>query len=326
MTNDSCPLVSVVMTAYNHERYVEKAIQSILAQDTDFRYELIIHEDASVDGTASIIEKLERRHPDIIKVIYQKENQFSAGRDICNEYIFPLVKGKYIAFCEGDDYWIDRLKLQKQIDYLEAHSNCSAVYHNCVVVDENDIEIEDPYGIYSKKEETNFNIKDVALSREYPGQTSSRVCRREVCCDVPEEVKADKASIRVNGDKLAIVYSAMLGYIHVLPDVMSAYRVVDSHGSSWSARNKGKNRSGQLFLANKDLKCFVEKYTRKQFPNDYAIFHNGVAVLAKCIMNRTEENIEALKMVLSDFNNVPSFLVYLGRRGISALMIRLRIS
>jgi len=125
-------LVSICCLTYNHKPFIEKALNSFLAQKTNFAFEVLIHDDASTDGTAEIIKMYQNKYPSIIKPIYQAENQWSKGlRAITVNYNFPRAKGKYIAICEGDDYWTDALKLQKQVDFLEEHSDyilCSGGY------------------------------------------------------------------------------------------------------------------------------------------------------------------------------------------------------
>ena len=115
------PFVSISCITFNHENYVRDAIEGFLMQETTFPVEILMHDDASTDGTASIIREYEARHPSIFKVIYQKENQYSKKVKIGFTYQYPRVKGKYYATCEGDDYWTDPLKLQKQVGFLETH-------------------------------------------------------------------------------------------------------------------------------------------------------------------------------------------------------------
>ena len=119
------PLVSVFCTAYNHQAFIEKSLQGMLNQKTAFAYEIIVHEDASTDGTRTIIEKYWQQFPYKIKPIFQQENQFSKGKKIWTEIMLPLASGKYIAFCDGDDWWTDENKLQKQIDFLESNPEYS---------------------------------------------------------------------------------------------------------------------------------------------------------------------------------------------------------
>jgi len=127
---DNKPLVSVDCITYNHEAYIRDALEGFLMQKTNFTLEVLIHDDASTDQTANIIRKYEKDYPNIIKPIYQKENQFSKGKNVFREFQIPRIRGKYIAICEGDDYWTDPLKLQKQVDFLENNSEYGLVYSN----------------------------------------------------------------------------------------------------------------------------------------------------------------------------------------------------
>ena len=117
--NSDTPLVSVKCMTYNHEKYISQALDGFLMQKTNFPFEVLVHDDASTDKTADIIRKYEKKFPKIVKPIYETENQYSKGTH--HTKINTMLRGKYIALCEGDDYWIDPLKLQKQIDFLETH-------------------------------------------------------------------------------------------------------------------------------------------------------------------------------------------------------------
>ncbi|MFK2238497.1 glycosyltransferase family 2 protein [Bacteroides fragilis] len=111
---DTPPLVSIFCITYNHSSYIRQCLDGFLIQKTNFPFEVLIHDDASTDDTAGIIKEYEAKYPDIIKPIYQVENQYSKGLDINIVYNLPRARGKYIAMCEGDDYWIDPLKLQNK--------------------------------------------------------------------------------------------------------------------------------------------------------------------------------------------------------------------
>ena len=125
------PLVSVCCITYNHELYIRQAINGFLMQKTSFPIEIIIHDDASSDNTARIIKEFADMYPDIIVPIYQTINQYSLGIKPLQNIVWPIVRGKYIALCEGDDYWIDPLKLQKQVDFLEANPDYGLVHTSC---------------------------------------------------------------------------------------------------------------------------------------------------------------------------------------------------
>ena len=121
-------VVSVSTLAYNHEEYIAQCIEGVLEQRTDFAFELLVHDDASTDGTAEVIRRYQQRYPGIVKPIYQRENQHSKKIGISRTYQYSRAAGKYIAFCEGDDYWTDRNKLQMQVDFLEANPGHGMCY------------------------------------------------------------------------------------------------------------------------------------------------------------------------------------------------------
>lgn len=121
-------LVSVFCEVYNHEAYLRQCLDGLTMQQCDFKYEILIHDDCSQDNSVDIIKEYVDAYPDIMKPIYQPENQTSKGIDLWCAYQFPRAKGKYIAVCEGDDYWTDPLKLQKQVDFLESHSEYGLVH------------------------------------------------------------------------------------------------------------------------------------------------------------------------------------------------------
>ena len=126
-------LVSINCITYNQEHYIRDAIESFLMQKTNFKYEILIHDDASTDRTPEIIREYEHKYPDIIKPIYQTENQYSKKVQV-DKLNIERARGKYIAVCEGDDYWIDPTKLQKQVDFMESHPDCSLCIHAGYIV------------------------------------------------------------------------------------------------------------------------------------------------------------------------------------------------
>jgi len=134
--NEQTPLVSICCLAYNHAPYIRQCLDGFMMQKTDSPFEVLIHDDASTDGTADIIREYEAKYPDIIKPIYQTENQYSKGVGVTSVYQLPRAKGKYVAFCEGDDYWTDSNKLQKQVDFLETNPDFSICCHRYKIFNE----------------------------------------------------------------------------------------------------------------------------------------------------------------------------------------------
>jgi glycosyltransferase involved in cell wall biosynthesis len=131
------PLVSICCTTYNHEKYIRDAIEGFLMQKTTFPVEILIHDDASTDKTAQIVKEYAENHSDLIITIFQTENQYSQGIKPWPNFVFPRARGKYIALCEGDDYWTDPLKLQKQVEFLEGNEEYSMCFHNAKEMREN---------------------------------------------------------------------------------------------------------------------------------------------------------------------------------------------
>ncbi len=133
----SPPLASICCITYNHKLYIREAIDSFLMQETNFPFEILIHDDASTDGTTKIILSYAKKYPDIIRPIIQTENQYAKCGLINPRFLFPKARGKYIALCEGDDYWTDNTKLQKQVAFLEDNQEYVLTYTDSQSFNEN---------------------------------------------------------------------------------------------------------------------------------------------------------------------------------------------
>lgn len=132
------PLVSISCITYNHANFIRQCLDGFISQECDFKFEVLIHDDASNDGTQEIIKEYQEKHPNIIKPILREENLYSKGERGFNvRYNFNRASGKYIALCEGDDYWTDPLKLQKQVDFLEQNKDFSFCAHHVSLIDQN---------------------------------------------------------------------------------------------------------------------------------------------------------------------------------------------
>lgn len=128
------PVVSISCITFNHEPFIEDALEGFLMQETDFPFEILIHDDASTDKTADIIREYEAAYPTIIKPIYQIENQYSQGKKPNVDFNFSRSMGEYIAYCEGDDYWTDKKKIQIQVDFLKKNLEYVLTNHSCVSI------------------------------------------------------------------------------------------------------------------------------------------------------------------------------------------------
>ena len=132
--DDRPVIVSVYCITYNHRPYIEAALDGILSQKTSFRFEVLVHDDASTDGTGDVVNEYALRYPGTVRAVIEAENQYSKGIHIARDILNPISKGSYIALCEGDDCWTDPLKLQKQYDALRNHPECDICTHRALAV------------------------------------------------------------------------------------------------------------------------------------------------------------------------------------------------
>lgn len=229
MSNEKNIVLSIVCLTYNHGQYIKDALDGFISQKTNFNYEVIVHDDCSTDNTAEIIKEYSEKYPEIIKPILQKENQYSKGIKIGPKYVYPKVKGKYIAICEGDDYWNDSNKIQKQIDFLEKNNNYVACVHNSIRLD---CKSGKQKRISNITVEYDVSIEEIIRWGENHFQTASIMMRKEYFL-IPAELKCGI------GDYPRAINLALNGKIRYMPDVMSVYRFMSSE-TSWSARTNNE--------------------------------------------------------------------------------------
>lgn len=232
-------LVSVCCLAYNQENYIQKCLDGFISQKTAFKIEVLIHDDASSDKTTKIIQEYQMRYPEIIRPIYQKENQFSkmSISEIYRYYIYPKVQGKYVAFCEGDDYWEDKYKLQKQVDVLEENEECHMCLHHVKVVGENGEDSGWGYPLYNIDTGVLSSYDFLkGLTDGYFFHTTSFLCRMEdirtFINPVPEFYKNSDVD-----DVPLLLYFGQLGKNYYIGESMSCYR--RNSTGSWTERQKG---------------------------------------------------------------------------------------
>lgn len=222
-------MVSVYCLAYNHEKYIKDCLEGFVKQKTNFKYEVIVHDDASTDNTANIIKEYADKYPDIIKPILQKENQYSQGVEIVDKFIGPLLKGKYVAICEGDDYWCDEHKLQRQVEILENHPEYIACVHQTKTANSSTGEV----GLYSKLRKSGvIEIEKMLRDRGPVYHTSSLCYHKEALEEKPDFCYIVKGI----GDYPKEFALALQGDIYYLNKVMSVYRQFTE--SSWSLKVK----------------------------------------------------------------------------------------
>ena len=224
------PEVSIACAAYNHETFIRGTLDSFLMQKTDFPFEVIVHDDASTDGTTDIIREYHNKYPDIIKPLFQSENQYSQGKNISVEFIYPHLRGKYTAICEGDDYWTDPLKLQKQYDYLQNHPEIDICTHRAMMTHD-----EEQVGFIGPEyEECVIPVEEVIVGGGGFVATNSIMIRTENLTYISpfREILSYDYTIQIQG--------ALRGGMGYLSDCMSVYRYLAP--GSWSTTFRRDNK------------------------------------------------------------------------------------
>lgn len=219
------PEVSIVCTAYNHAGYLRDALEGFLGQVTSFPFEIIVHDDASTDGTTDIVLEYARRFPKLIVPIVQKENQHRYGKSALRDFAIPAARGEFVALCEGDDYWTDPHKLQKQYDILTGDKAISLCLHNALVVD-----YQNDFSYYTEPVDANREKTMEDIITEGGGvinPTASFFFRKEMLGAI-----ADHAPV---GDHFMMMELAAKGKVFWLAEPLSVYRRMSA--GSWSQRD-----------------------------------------------------------------------------------------
>ena len=262
MNNENI-MVSVICLAFNHEKYIARALEGFVSQKTSFKYEVFVHDDASIDGTRSIIEEYAQNYPSIIKPIYQAENQYSKKVKITKTYISPLVNGKYIAYCEGDDYWTDCNKLQEQFDIMECHPECSMCTHTVQRVLEDGSDAKGCHPSIPMKEGRLGIQAFLDIQSKYPFQTSCFFIRKTFWLDFIMNPPEFRLVSKV-GDEPMLLYMVSKGDIYYLNKMMSSYRTMSV--GSWSARQRNDpqkriERAKWMY----QMMCMYDSFTDHQY-------------------------------------------------------------
>jgi len=233
LVNHITPLVSVTVSTYQHKNYIKDCLEGILMQETNFPVEIIIGEDESTDGTREICIEYAKKYSDKIR-LFLRNRKTSQLYDSKNNFVMMLniwwtmmsARGKYISICEGDDYWTDPHKLQKQVDFLEEHNECTLCFHRVKIREE---ELE-PLDFFPKQKLKEFvDIEEILNDDFIP--TASIVFRREMLKKIPNWMMGF-----VFGDRAINLVCAQHGKIRYIDDVMGIYR---SHpGSIWTSQYK----------------------------------------------------------------------------------------
>ncbi len=255
------PLVSVCVQTYRHVDYISKCLDSILNQETNFNFEILLGDDESEDGTRELCIQYARKNPEKIRLFLhnRKNTIFIKGKPSGRfNFLYNLdsSKGKYIALCEGDDYWTDPYKFQKQVDFLEANPNCSMCFTNRIEVN------SEGKKLFEKKYENKiYQTKEIIEGFIPPTQTI-------MFRNSPDLVNfLNNFKDFPSGDRILTYYCSFWGDIMLIPELTAAYR--HSGGGVWSSFDKKK----QSFVS---LIRFIDFHIRIGIPVNNEFIHNRI--------------------------------------------------
>lgn len=234
------PLLSIIVPTYNHENYIEQCINSILMQEVDFEYEVLIGEDCSPDGTRDVLKRLEPNLPECFHIFYRKKNMGMWKNNNADD-LRDRARGKYIITIEGDDFWIEPTKLQKQVEFLENNSDYVAVYHKCIPVGKDGKPLPPEVKAFPECQHEEYSFKDY-LKIIFPGHLATRMYRREYE-DYRRDFEPFMQYEKWPGDNLHPFLQLMNGKVKCFDDKWSAYRHVRDGGTSFSSQYKHNNET-----------------------------------------------------------------------------------
>jgi len=230
----TAPAVTVLCLVYNHTQFLRECLDSLVCQKTSFRYQIIVHDDASTDGSANIILDYYQCYPELILPVLQTENQYSKGVKISQLLLKDYVKSKYVAICEGDDYWCNPHKLQLQYDYMEKHPDCALCAHNTKI-----------HHMTKSRTRVLFNywlrlhkLTDEEVFIGWHIHESSFFFRSR------DGILPEETYKYWFGDYVLETWLSQFGYVVSLPIIMSTYRAGNPYGIN-ARKNKQRERDIQ---------------------------------------------------------------------------------
>lgn len=254
------PKLSICMVTYNHEKYIRQAIESVLMQKTNFKFELVIGEDCSTDNTRKLVMKFQHKFPNIIRAVINKKNL-----GMMNNFTQTLknCKGEYIALLEGDDYWTDPYKLQKQVDFLDNHHAYAICSHNVYVTQ--DGSMEPPIEWLGNTHRETSTLEDI-LQYGSGGATCSLVFRKKSIFPLPKWYYS-----LPGGDWALQILSTIHGKMFYFNKVMGVYQRGHSNNAlaiaTQNARKKGSETIGLSYLNNLSIINTFDKYFNYRYTN-----------------------------------------------------------
>lgn len=291
-------IVGIKMITYNHEKYISHAIESVLMQKTNFRFELIIGEDCSTDRTREIVIDYYKKNPNTIRLVL---NEHNLGM---NKNSFNIdeenKEAKYTIGLEGDDYWTDPLKLQKQVDFLEEHPEYIAIAHNVQMVDANErVMRHTSEHMYMKKGNHIYDLE--YAERVHPADSHmNSVLRRNLYGRLSKRQWFLFRRCKAYGDIKTWLTLACLGKVYYSKEVMSCYRRVTNNGDSCSAKIQKSNMYRHDFESYTELEEYVYSAFRKKITFSERLYNYGKGAMLYFLSNPNRENWNILISIMTD--------------------------
>jgi len=286
------PLVSIRCITYNQEDYIAMALDGFLMQETEYPFEILVHDDASTDKTADIIREYETKFPNIIRPIYEVENQYSKHDGSLRRIINSHIRGEYVLLCEGDDYWTDSHKLQMQVEYMISHPECTLCFHAVNYLLEKRIVKNDRISEY----ECDIPTEKIILGGGFYCATPSLCLKKEDLLCFPRF-----RQIADVGDYPLQIMLATIGSVHYFPNICGVYRV--NAKGSWTSSQSSVDV--QVKHWNNQIEWLSEY-------NDYSNYEYTDAVFSKiiycyCSLYRIQNTDVCLKMAFKSVKRIDSY-------------------
>lgn len=302
-------IVSVVMLAYNHEKYIAQAIESIVSQKTDFRFELLIGEDCSTDRTREIIRFYKKKYPAIIRMFLHKRN-VGATKNVYS--LNRRALGKYITLCEGDDYWCDDNRLQKDVDFLEANRQYVGICNRCRIVDEDGMpvqeEVEERVRFWGFDKRV-FTLKDFERWR-MPGHSSALTCRNIFLDKNMDYRIIYQASDRV-ADRTELLLKVLHGDIYCSDRIGSCYRFrITATGTNFMSQYKYNNLRDKDFRMIRRLENWTLEHKAVKLNLDEVKKDRLIGSVVVFMKQPTRHNFLVILRIIKDSGTMMKYSIY----------------
>lgn len=291
-------LVSICCITYNQEKYIKEALDSFLMQKTNFKYEIIIRDDASTDNTAKIIKEYEKKYPDIVKPIYEIENGYKKGIEPF-QITFNNAKGKYISICEGDDYWISERKLQEQVNYMEEHKDCTLCFHDAQILDMKTGK-KKKFFPQNPRYKKFFHKNNIYYGAEVdmigPIPTASMLFRTKDISRIPEWYYTS-----IVGDRPLKLIMTSFGYAYCINKKMSIYRVNTGNSVMDAIKKQNQKEALKLNDALKQILINYNEFTDNKYCEKVKVINEYIDVDKLYIRNEFKKIINDGKLKYFSF-------------------------